>query len=549
MLLAGALPVRSQPVPSPTPAAVPTPAVSPAPGELTPQPEATAAAPSPVPAASAPATAPPTAPPTPPPIIVEPPSAGVSPGGTISLRVESVLGQIAVTVADPAIVDATVDQVARTIAVQGKVLGATTLTVSDSRGLTRVVPVRVAFPAGSVADAALLRITGDPATPYFIKEQAALAAAQQSRARPGATILSSPDSVTFNGTLNVDDTTTVDVPVIIQGEGYFTVSGTTHVRVQNVAYPRIHPGSLLVSDYPETLKENGVLFNADLAPDQASRFLYYHYNPPGQPDRRIVLRVDNPAPVPAVVQFTSGAAGPGPYEMAVGHLSTQRFLVRLAQNEGTVVTIPPLSSANLVDQALPAKSVISNLMQLREVEGAPLKLTLFAQDATESADATPSSLALLEGDRPHARGVYQVPEFYFDYSYETNGPDLAVTIGQIPLPNLREGQALGGDYGVLQQITIRMVNPDRRPAHVALYANPRGGRATGTFLIDRVLVQAHALPAFSNYKLREYTIPANGYASTTIVTMPEGGSSYPLRLVVGPDDGSVPPGAPGSPVY
>ena len=216
------------------------------------------------------------------------------------------------TVADPAIVDATVDQVARTIAVQGKALGATTLTVSDSRGLTRVVPVRVAFPAGSVADAALLRITGDPATPFFIKEQAALAAAHQSARAAGR---DDPRVTRLRHLQRHVERRRHDDrrrPVIIQGEGYFTVSGTTHVRVQNVAYPRIHPGSLLVSDYPETLKENGVLFNADLAPDQASRFLYYHYNPPGQPDRRIVLRVDNPAPVPAVVQFIVGRRGPGP---------------------------------------------------------------------------------------------------------------------------------------------------------------------------------------------------------------------------------------------
>jgi hypothetical protein len=31
--------------------------------------------------------------------------------------------------------------------------------------------------------------------------------------------------------------------------------------------------------------------------------------------------------------------------------------------------------------------------------------------------------------------------------------------------------------------------------------------------------------------------------------MPEGGSSYPLRLIFAQDDGSVAPGAPGSPVY
>jgi hypothetical protein len=34
-----------------------------------------------------------------------------------------------------------------------------------------------------------------------------------------------------------------------------------------------------------------------------------------------------------------------------------------------------------------------------------------------------------------------------------------------------------------------------------------------------------------------------------MVTMPEGGSSYPMRLIFAPDDGSVAPFAPGSLVY
>jgi len=534
--------------PAATPSATPAPVVPPSATPAVPS-GATPAPPGVTPPPAPPGVTPPPAPaPTQPPIIVEPPNAGVSPGQTITLHVSSVLGTIAATIANPALADLFVNQADRTVAVSGKALGTTTITISDSRGLTRDVGLRVAYPAGSVADAATVRITGNPATQLFIKEQAALAAARQSVAREGAAIIATPDGVNVPAPLGVDDVTTVDVPVIIQGDGYFTAEGTTHVRVENVAEPRIHPDSLLVSDFPETLRDPGVLFTANLSRTSASRFLYYHYNPPGQPDRRIVLKVENPSSQPALVQFISGAAGPGANEMEVGHLSTQRFLVRLVQNEGTVITIPANSVVNLVDQALPARSVVSNLMQLRELEGAPLHLTLVAQNASDP-DGAPSSTALLGGDHPHARGEYQIPEFSYDVTYDAASDDASVDIGHIPLPNLRQGEALAGDYGVLQQITVRMVNTSPRPARVALYANPRGGRATGTFLIDRVLVQAHAMAPFTSYKLREYTIPANGYVSTTIVTMPEGGSSYPLRLDIGPDDGSVSPGAPGSPIY
>jgi len=491
----------------------------------------------------------PTPTPTQPPIIVEPAGAGVTPGGSQTLRVLQVLGTIVATVADPAIASVTVDQTARTITGAGIAVGQTTVTLHDDRGLTRDVGVRVAELAGTIPNNVSIRITGRPATQQFVREQAFEAALAAAQPKPGAGIVASQESVDVAEPLKVDDLTTVDVPLILQGDKYFTVQGTTHVRVENFAQPVISPQSLLVSDFPETLKETGLLFGADLTAKHAERFLYYHYNPGTQPDRRIVLRAQNPSSQPATVQFILGEAGPEANEMEVGHLSTHRFLVRLAQNEGTVVTIPGNTTVSLMTRALPARTVVSGLMQLHEIEGPPLHLTLVAQDETDPIDG-PVPTALLAGDRPHARGVYPIPEFFFDYNYDAQGPDLEIPIGQIPLPNLSLGQTLAGDYGVLQSVTIRMVNDDRRNARqLALYASPRGGRATGTFVIDRVLVRAHAMAAFGHYKLRQYTIPPGSFVRTEIVTMPEGGSSYPLRLIVAPDDGSAAPGSSASPVY
>ena len=541
----------------PTPAPAPFPSVTPVPGPAAPPP--------PSPDAGAPATPSPEPSPTPtptpgavpsaapeatqPPIIVDPPGSGVTPGGFQTLHLQQVAGTVTATVADPAIAAATIDQNARTLTIAGLAVGTTVVTVRDSRGLARDVPVRVAYPAGTIATSVSLRVTGRPASPYFLREQAVDAAIRGVRSRPGASVVAPQDAVDVPAPLRVDDVTTVDVPVIVQGDGYITAQGTTRVRIENFAQPSVRPEYLLVSDYPETLTENGTLFGAELTAKAAARFLYFHYNPGGQPDRSIVLRVQNPSSQPALVQFIAGQAGPDLNEMQVGHLATQRFLVRLAQNEGTVVTVPGNTTATLMTQALPAQSVASGLLQLHEISGVPLHMSLVAQDASAPDGGGPET-ALLSGGRPHARGVYPIPEFYFDYNYDAQGPNLEVPIGQIPLPNLVQGQTLAGDYGVLQSVTIRMVNTDRRNARqIALYANPRGGRATGTFVIDRVLVQAHAMPAFGHFKLRQYTIAPGSFVRTEIVTMPEGGSSYPLRLVVAPDDGSPAPGTADSVVY
>ncbi len=540
---AGQTPAAS-PSPPPGSSSSPQPGVSPAPSgspQASPPPgESPAAGQSPAPTPT----------PTQPPIIVDPPNASIVLGSSTTLRIAQVLGAVTATVSDPNVVAASVDQDTRTLLLAGKGLGSAVVTVKDDRGMTRDVAVRVAYAAGSIASQTSIRVTGNPATQYFIKELAAQAAARAATARPGASIIANADDIPVQNTLPADNVTTASVPVAVTGGPYINVTGTTSVRIENFAQPVIRPRSLLVSDYPETLKENGILFTADLTAQAAERFLYYHYNPPGQPDRRIVLKAQNTSPQPALVQFISGMAGPGPYEMEVGHLSTQRFLVRLTQNEGSVVQIPGNSTVTLIDQPLPARSVVSNLLQLREIDGGPLHLTLVAQDANDPVDGAVPDSQLLVGDKPHARGIYSIPEFYFDYNYDAEAPALEIPIGQIPLPNLVQGQTLSGDYGVLQSITIRIVNNDHRNARqIALYANPRGGRATGTFIIDRVLVQAHQMQPFGHYKLRQYTIPPGSYVRTEVVTMPEGGSSYPLRLVVAPDDGSPPPGAPDSVVY
>ena len=528
-------------IPTPGPLGTPPAAcATPAPGEA----PATPAPPTPQPIV--------TVPPTPVPIIVEPPRPGVVLGSTLTARVSGVYGTLVAVSANPAIADVTVDQVARTLIISGKALGTTTLTLHDDRQtVTRDVPVMVAYNAGAIPESVPLRITGNPATSDYVREQAAEAArvATLAYARPGASVRVFPEAMSGVPQLGIDNRTTIEVPVQIDGVGYFTVSGTTHVVVDNVALPRIQPSLLLVSDFPETLRSNGILFTAQLARREAKRFLYYHYNPKTEPSRRILLKVHNPSSQPARVQFIEGQGGPNTNEILVGHQSTQRFLVRELQNEGVVITIPPNATVNLVDHALPPGGVVSGLLQLREVDGDQLDLTLLAQNAETATDAPFDATQLLEGTVAHARGEYKVPEFYFEYTYDVSGANLEVPIGQLPLPNLRQGQALAGDYGVKQQLTVTIVNPGRTPMPVAIYANPRGGKATGTFLIDRTLVQSHALAPFSTYKIWQETIPAGTFRKVVIVTMPEGGSSYPLRLIFAPDDGSIPPGAPGSPIY
>ncbi len=538
------------PAPSAGPVNPPGNVVTPAPGGTSaPATESPTIPATPGPAASPGETPVPLATPTQPPIVVEPPQLSVEPGKTVSARVNSSLGAITATVADASIATVIVDPAQRVLYVTGVKVGSTVATVTDSRGVTRDVPVRVAYAAGTLADETTVRVTGNPTSADYLREAIAAAVERAATLRSGASINVPPETIPIHGDLKIDNRLEIDAQAQIAGNGYLPVNGTTHVIVENTALPPIQPARLLVSDYPERLTANGVLFTARLDRTQAQRFLYYHYNAPTEPARRILLKARNASNAPATVQMIDGSAGPGANEMEVGHLSTKRFLVREARNEGRVLTIAPGATVNLVDHPLPPQSIVSAILQLRLVTGDPLDLALVAQDALAPTDQSIDTTTLLAGGAPHARGVYPVPTFFFDRTYDVDGEDLDIAIGQLPLPNLRQGEALSGDYGVEQSMKVVIVNMTRGPRSIALYANPRGGRATGTFIIDGVVVQAHALAAFSRYKIWQERINAGTFRRITIVSMPEGGSSYPLRLTFAQDDGSVAPGAPGSPIY
>lgn len=461
----------------------------------------------------------------------------------------SAISPLTAVVRDPSLAAVTVDQSSQRITISGKAPGATVVTVTDVRGLRRDIPVTIAYYAGAVAPHVSLMLTGDPASADFVRDQVARAVRDVTQLRPGAQVIVSSDDVAFHGALNQDDVASFDVPVLIQGNNLLEVDGKTQVDVQNVAVPRISPDSLMVSDYPERLTENGMLFTADLRSEQPSRFLYFHYNPPGQPSRRIVLRAQNLSREPSIVQFISGRGGPSPNEMEVGHTATKRFLVNVVQNQGRLLTLAGNSTTQIAVQDLPPGNIVCNLLQLRVLSGGNVHLTLFAQNADESPDAEIASAELLEATHQHARGIYPIAEFHFASDWKVNDEYLELPVGELPLPNNLRGQALRGDYGVLQSFVVNVENPQASPQAVAVYENPRGGRSTGTYLIDGVLVQSHQVPPYSRYKVRQYVIPAHGFVRITIVTMPEAGSSLPLRLIFAPDDGSVSPSAPGSPIY
>ncbi|MBV8367004.1 MAG: hypothetical protein JO194_10975 [Candidatus Eremiobacteraeota bacterium] len=474
-----------------------------------------------------------TEPPPPAPVSVNPASVRVLLGHGATARLLSPpSGIVMLSGFDPNVVRAVFNPVDRTIDLLGLHTGATQVTIQSQQGQSATLSVAVLIYAGHSDSSASINITGHPATSQFVSEMAQVAATRVTYAQPGARITTG--SADDSHTLDPDDAMTVHVPVEVSGDNYFTYRATVTVRVTNLAQPQLAPRVLLVSDFPETITENGTLFYSDVSFDNPARLLYYHYAPPAAPLRRVLVKVQNAGDQSSLLEMISGIAGPYTDILGVGHSSTLRFLQHEAAGEGEVFEVPPQATINVIDQMLPASNLVAGLMQMRVISGPSLRVAVVVQ-AADAPPTDPISDTLLSSSVRHARGIYEIPEFFYDESYTVGDPPTAVAIGKLPLPNLVQGEVLGGDYAVKQSADVNLLNPRPTASDVGLWFDPRGGRATGTLLINGDLVQLHPVSPGKPALVRRFTVPAGGFTHVSVVTMPEGGSSYPVNLLFASD--------------
>jgi hypothetical protein len=516
----------------------PTPSASPAGTPASPQPAGTAQA-SPLPSASplpetsvgptaSPTLAPIVVPPSPQPVQLAQNSLALILGRSASVSVSSPpSGILILTGFDPSVVSAIFNPISRTIDVIALHSGSTTVTATDSFGLSSTLAVSVQAYAGKAYASTAVTITGDPASADYVAAAAANAAQLVAYPEPGANVDVSAQKVRGSRELAADNAALVTVPLTISGPGYAPYHQDVEVLVTNLAQPDVAPKNLLVSDFPETITENGTLFYSDVSFGEPARLLYYHYANSGAQARRVIVKAQNNGVESSLLDMIAGIAGPNSNILAVGHDSTKRFLVNEASNQGQVFEVPPHATVNIVNQLLTASTLVSGLMQLRVISGPSIRVAVIVQDASD-IPVGPISDTLLSSATLHARGVYSVPDFYYDLAYSIGDDPVQLVIGKLPLPNLEQGQVLGGDYGVKQSASLTLLNSTAADARVGMWFEPRGGRATGTFLIDGELVQLHPVEPGKLELVRGFIVPAHGYRRVTIVTMPEGGSSYPV---------------------
>lgn len=310
------------------------------------------------------------------------------------------------------------------------------------------------------------------------------------------------------------------------GQSWTNSQGQT---VQNLEWQPPAPSLAALSDHPEKVHEPGGLFAGGLTAGRTLNFQYYHLGRLEGDSPGIDLVVSNTGSSPAQLYLRQGVGKPSKDYFSTGHTNNVQWLRAQSSGLGQVFTIPAGETVTVFRQNLPYDQVVSGLLGLTEMEGPPLQFA-FAAHAFEG-----QALALdnmLSKEDVHSRGFYPAAVQKIERTYRVGQEPLQVAVGNVRQQTFSGVRELRGDYGVTYELTFHLVNPTAKPAKVQFVFNPRGGNATGTFLFADQLIEVPNTPAFQEKLLRTMEIPARGNIRVKMTTIPEGASSYPVRIVV-----------------
>lgn len=388
--------------------------------------------------------------------------------------------------------------------------------------------------AGSIPATLTLDITGSPfAEPAFLDEKirAALDRAIRPTLRPGASPTFGPINPWPLIPLAMGTRAAVSVSVSIVGnETSAPVTGVTLVVLNSAPTSHADPGLLYLSDDPEYLLSEGIIYRGDVALARAARLYYYHSDIGVPRDLDVVLTAN----VAARVHLVDSAAGPDPDVMSVGHAVSRDYLHYRQNNEGTIVDIVPGRPFVVRHALLIQGEVVAGVVDATVVAGGPVSISVVASPAGAKPDAYLAG-PRVAFDGHHRHGTFDLASYgTIDTTYAVGAPPPIVRYGgRIPTPANVDPHDDGhdfGDYGVARRMTFALHNPTDASQLVYFYEKPLGGPVRSTFVIDGQLKEVGCARLSQAYGVMAYSLPPHSNGASTIVTMTDGGSFYPLEF-------------------
>ncbi|MEM2954962.1 MAG: hypothetical protein QW625_03390, partial [Candidatus Nanoarchaeia archaeon] len=289
----------------------------------------------------------------------------------------------------------------------------------------------------------------------------------------------------------------------------------------------------MISNDPEIIPEEGILFSGELKNFESARLLYYHSNLSGE-TYNLVTSIYNPSDFPIEILTYYGIGGPSEDGLYAGHVATYRFMDKLKYNAGKIIRINPKEKYNLIEQNLgPNLNIGTAIAKIWLVSGIEAKIEI-----TSTKQKIKNNLKIIKCTWDNGRISHFIPESKVDIEKEitSDKKSIEIRIGEDPVfvSEKRGFDIHLGNYGLLHKIKLKLTNNQKSYKNFSILYSAKGGLSRGIFLINNTIYETGLLGTNSknSEKLFSLVIPPNSSKFLEILMLPQPGSYYPTVLTI-----------------
>jgi len=429
------------------------------------------------------------------------------------------------------------DQANNSLLVRGVAAGKSEI-ILEKDGLQQKIQVTCRSWAGKIPGVAEIEVSGNPAPTDILEAAALQAATNQCELNPGAQIYLRGPIEIFDSSINQKEMI-AKVPLAIDGTDYPRAEGVTEVILKNRNFSPSPTRTLMLSNRPEGLKDNGKLLTGKLTTDKPLRILVSHKNE--SPEERLLwVSLENPSEEAAQIFISPSLSGPSYQELEVGHKAVFRFLKNTTASAGYFMELKPRESKEIAAFWLPPKQIAAAFLNLQQISGSPLNIHV-ATTLTQ-LPYVPQKIISEDFDpfKVHPHGIFPEPEILEKYKITLGGKTPPLIVGNPPfLLDEETGQPNLGNYGVTYSFEVTLDNPEDQEKTVKFYFLPVGGGAYGSIAFDQEIIQVPLSKSFEERLFKTIKIAPKGTKVIRLATIPEPGSYYPVKIMLREDNANV----------
>ncbi len=403
-----------------------------------------------------------------------------------------------------------------------------------SRGSARAeLRIQIRQLAGEIPDQISEKVHGNAVSRYVLEYIARNAILSQVKTNPGTRLhISGP--VKTADSLRRGMSTTVTVPVHLSGDGYMAVRREIPVKISNTGEGFSEKKLLMVSDRPEAVKEDGILFHDTFNREQPTRLLYYHKNA-DTIDRHFWVELKNHHREPVELLFSGSMAGPSRWGVTVGHGAAVGLMETYRDGTAYSLTVPPGGTLSLLDLEVPPLMVICGYLHMQITQGRELEvLVKNSAGYKKDREELPVLKQPFDPFRIHPKGTFSPADLRYEVAYTVGQEEeAACVIGRAPwLIDPVTGEPNNGNYGVFYHFDLTLKNPTQEKKRVGFYLIPDGVLARGSFILNGRLMDTEIVRKPARLLFAVQDLLPGEEKVMTLTTTPEGGSYYPVRVVI-----------------